>query len=200
MSGPAPEPPPPVPGMEGITLRLIDLAGQDRVSVADILEGFGEASFVPLLVVPALIVVTPLSGIPFLPTILGATIALVALQMAARRRHLWLPGFLKRRTISGARLAQAVSRASPMARWIDRHSRNRLHFLVAEPVATFARLACASCGMAMPFLELVPFSSSILASAVLLFSVGFLAADGLYVLLAAGVMCLAASIPIALLF
>jgi len=192
--------PRPREGLETISERLVALADHDEVSVAQVLEGFGPASFVPLLVVPAFLVVTPLSGIPLLPTVLVLVIGLVALQMVARREHLWLPEVLKRRTISGRRLARAVEHARPLARWIDRNSRDRLAIFVAEPLATVARLACAACGLSMPFLELVPFSSSILAAAVLFFSVGFLAHDGLFVLFGVCVMAVAALIPLAIIF
>ena len=192
--------PRPKEGLETISQRLVTLADHDEVSVAQVLEGFGPASFVPLLVAPAFIIVTPLSGIPLLPTVLGLVIALVSLQMAARRRHLWLPEFLKRRRISGHRIARAVERARPLARWIDRNSRDRLGIFVTEPLATVARLACASCGLSMPLLEFVPFSSSILATAVLFFSVGFLAHDGLFILIAVTIMGLAALIPLTLIF
>lgn len=190
------EPKPLNRGLEAIARRLVALSDHERVSVAELLVGFGRVSFVPLLIVPAFIVVSPLSGIPFLPTTLGLVIGLIALQMAARRRHLWLPGFLQRRTLSGHRLARAVARARPVARWIDRHTRRRLGLFIVEPAATLARLACAACGLAMPFLELVPFSSSILAAAVLLFAVGFLAEDGLFIVLAVCLMAAAAAIPL----
>ena len=194
----APEDPPPKDGLEAIAQRLAALGEHDEVSVAQVLERFGPASFVPILVVPAFIVVTPLSGIPLLSTVMGLAIGLISLQMAARRRHLWLPEVLKRRHISGRRLTRAIARVRPLVRWIDRASRDRLGVLVSEPLVTVARLACAACGFAMPFLELVPFSSSILATAVLFFSVGFLARDGLFVLVGACVMGLAALIPLAL--
>ena len=183
-----------------ILAKLASVADRDRVTVADLLAVFGPASFVPALTVPALIVVSPLSGIPMLPSVCGVTIGLIALQMAARRRHLWLPGVIRRRSVPGPRLARATGRLHRVAGWIDRHTvTGRLGVLLHEPMATMARLLCAASGLVMPMLELVPLSSSILGCAVVLFAVGFLARDGLYVLSAVLVMAIAALVPVAIL-
>lgn len=182
--------------VERVIERLEQLTDHEQVEVGNVVAAFGSTSFVPLLMVPALIVFSPLSGIPFLPTIFGLIIALVSLQMSVRKRHIWLPKVLMRRQIKGARLARALSWLGPAARWIDKRARQRLRFLTAFPFVLAPQLACVACGLAMPFLELVPFSSSILAAAVLTFSVAFLARDGLFVLIGGSFMGLAALVPI----
>ena len=48
----------------------------------------------------------------------------------------------------------------------------------------------------MPLLELVPFSSSLLALAVLLMGASLLMRDGLYALLGGGIIGLAAMVPV----
>jgi hypothetical protein len=50
----------------------------------------------------------------------------------------------------------------------------------------------------MPFLELVPFSSSILGVAVVLFATALLTRDGLFAVGATAIMGLAALVPLAL--
>lgn len=183
-------------GLVEIIDRVMALADSERVSVRDVIEGFGSASFLPFLLIPALIVVSPLSGIPLLPSALGLTIALIAAQMLLNRNHLWLPGFITRREIAGERLRANLQRLHKAAEWIDRHSRRRLTWLVHPPMSVLPRMLCVVCGGLMPFLELVPFSSSILATAVVLFSVGFLARDGLFTLAGMGLVALGASIPL----
>jgi hypothetical protein len=59
------------------------------------------------------------------------------------------------------------------------------------------QMLCVLCGLAMPFLELLPFSSSLLGMAVLLISVGFLVRDGVYTLAGLVFIFIAASIPFA---
>lgn len=177
-----------------------DIAGKRGLTLRHLVEGFGRTSFLPLLILPALTVVTPLSGIPLLSSACGLTIALVALQMLAGRDHVWLPSILLDREISARRALRAFDRIEPAVSWIDRHSQDRLRVLVRPPSRSLAEAVCVAAGGAMPLLELVPFSSSILGSAVVLIGVGLLAHDGLYVLLATIFLALGFSIPLFLLF
>ena len=185
-----------VASLGAIIERVMALSDTPTVSVRDIVAGFGEASFLPFLMVPALIVVSPLSGIPLLSTICGTCIALISVQMLIpRHRHLWLPAAIMRQRIGTVRLVTGLRRIEGPARWIDARSHRRLQVLVRPPVSILAQMMCVLCGAAMPFLELVPFSSSILASAVVLFGVGFLARDGVFTLAGMAIAMLGASIP-----
>jgi len=188
--------PPTVASLSAIIERVMALSDAPTVSVRDLVTGFGEASFLPFLLVPALIVVSPLSGIPLLSTTCGTIIALIALQMLMpRHTHLWLPDVVMRQRIATPRLVAGLRRIVKPARWIDARAHQRLQILVRPPLSIVAQGMCFLCGAMMPFLELVPFSSSILASAVVLFGVGFLARDGLFTLVAMGIAMLGASIP-----
>ena len=182
--------------VQDVVDRLDELSAEEDLTLGRLIAAFGTASFVPALMIPALLVVSPLSGIPVFSSICGLTIALIALQMLFRRGHLWLPGFLMRRRVSGHRLRGAMARVRRIAAWIDRNSRDRLRLLTSSPgIAVPQTLAMVS-GASMPFLELLPFSSSILGTAVLLFSVSFLARDGLYVLAGMAMMGFAAMVPL----
>ena len=182
--------------VRNVVQRLGALSDRETITLGELVEAFGSASFVPALMVPALLVVSPLSGIPVFSSVCGLTIALIALQMVLSRRFLWLPGWIRRRRLKGEQLGSAVRRLTKLADWLDRHSRARLRVLVEMPGGLVPRIAAALCGAAMPFLELVPFSSSILGTAVLLFSVSFLARDGLYVLAGLIVMAIATTVPV----
>lgn len=182
--------------LSAVVDRLERLAHTDHVRIGDLIAAFGATSFVPALMIPAILVVSPLSGIPLFSSICGLTIALISAQMLAQRGHLWLPGFLKNRTVPGQRLAKALDRIGRPVAWIDRHSAARLRLLFHRPLRVIPYLMAMTSGLAMPFLELVPFSSSILGTAVLFISVGLLAADGLFVVFAGVIMAIAAMIPI----
>ena len=182
--------------LRGVISRLERLGTRDRVHLSELLTAFGEASFVPALTVPALLVVSPLSGIPFFSSICGISIALIAAQLVARRRHLWLPRVLLGREIRGHSLQDALARLTRVADWIDKRTAARLSLFRQPPFSLVAPLGCLACGLAMPLLELVPFSSSILGTAVIFFSISLLARDGLFVILGLAVMGLGASIPL----
>jgi hypothetical protein len=183
--------------LAGVIDRVIALADTPKVSVRQIVEGFGTASFLPFLMIAALIVVSPLSGVPFLSTVFGLTIATISLQMLVPGRDsLWLPDAIMRREIASDRLIAALRRIEGPARWVDSWAARRLQFLVQPPLSVLPKLVCVLCGAAMPFLELVPFSSSILASAVVLICLSILARDGLFALLGITVAGLGFSIPV----
>ncbi|WP_424930368.1 exopolysaccharide biosynthesis protein [Amaricoccus tamworthensis] len=158
----------------------------DETTLGDVLEELEHASFVPVLMAPALAVVSPLSGIPLFSSFCGLVIALVSAQMAMGRTSLWLPEWIKTRKIPSGRLKKAAEGLSKPAKWLDRHTHRRLDFLVAPPFDRVLVLTCMLCGMSMTLLEIVPFSSSILGAAVVLMSLTLLVRDGLLALAAYG--------------
>ncbi len=78
---------------------------QDRVSLGDVIEAFGNRSYGPFLLLPALVDISPVGSIPGLPTVLACVILLTAVQMVLGRKHLWLPGFLRNRSVKADGLA-----------------------------------------------------------------------------------------------
>jgi hypothetical protein len=162
---------------------LDDAAQAEEVRLRDAVASFGRRSFLPLLMVPALLLVSPLSGIPLFSSLGGLTIALVSAQMLwPGRRVIWLPEAMLRRRIEGARARAALDRLHATAKWLDTHTKERLPWLVTRPGSRIIETACLICGCAMPFLEIIPFSSSFLGGAVLLMALGLLARDGLFAL------------------
>ena len=178
-----------------VVARLADLVGRDRVALRDLLGATGSTSFVPALIVPALLVVSPLSGVPLFSSACGLTILLISAQMVARRDHLWLPGFLMNREIPGERLQGAVSLMEKVADWLDGHTHRRFPALIGRGGRIVPQTLCVIAGAAMPVLELVPFSSSVLGAAVLCFAVSLLACDGLFVVFGIGFLLVAALLP-----
>lgn len=176
--------------------RLRSMQQQPHITVGDLLRSFGAASFVPALMVPALIVVSPLSGIFFLPTICGLTMALIAAQMLIGRAYPWLPGIILARGLSGDRIGRMVARLDGWGKWVDRRTRPRLMVFARWPLSLLAPLGCFVSGLSMPFLELVPFSSSILGAAIVCFSVSILSRDGVFLLAGLGLIAGAALIPV----
>lgn len=151
----------------------------------------GKASFIPNLMLPALAVVSPLSGIPLFSSTCGIWIALVCAQMMLHRDHIWLPDFLMRRSISSERLRTAAERLRRPAGWLDGLTRHRLALLMHPPLRWVAQLICLVAGLCMPFLELLPFASSILGAVVFLMSLAMLADDGRVLLVAIVVLAAA---------
>ena len=169
----------------------------DEVSLGDLLRSFGAASFVSAMLVPALLLVSPLSGIPLFSSLCGLTIATIAAQMLFRRSHLYLPSGLTRRRMPGQRLRGGVARMRRVADFVDRHTRRgRLAALVGEPGRVLPQSLCLLAGLTIPVMELVPFSSSLLGAAVVFLSVALLTRDGVFVLVGMTILGTVGSLPV----
>jgi hypothetical protein len=153
-----------------------------EVTLGEVVEALGRASFAPLIMLPALIVVTPASGIPLLSSICGITIALIAGQMLVQRDHIWLPRWLMRRSVSREKLQKALDWLDPIAAWVDRITKERLTPLVNPPFLYVLQLLCVAGGAVMPLMEFVPFTSSMMGVMVAFLSVAMVTRDGLLVL------------------
>ncbi|WP_299152924.1 exopolysaccharide biosynthesis protein [uncultured Tateyamaria sp.] len=172
----------------GRLLDQMDMAADGaEVSVQDVLNQIGDRSMMPVVLVIALVLISPLSGIPGVPTISAAIILLIISQSLVGRKHLWLPGVLRNRTVRADRMARAVAFLRRPAAWVDRRSAVRLRILTSGPLRFVTLIACMAVALMWPFLELIPFVTTIGASAVAFMSFGLLTRDGLYVLFGYGV-------------
>ena len=172
----------------------------EEVSLGDLLRSFGAASFVSALLVPALLVISPLSGIPFFSSLCGLTIVVISAQMLFRRAYLYLPSPLMRRQLPALRLRAAVAKMRGVADALDRRTRRgRLRPLVGARGRVLPQALCVVAGRLMPLMELVPFSSSLLGAAVLAFSVALLTRDGVFVLVGMTILGGVGALPLVLL-
>lgn len=164
------------------------------LTIQAMLDRVGARSFGAALLVPALILVSPLSIIPLMPTIGGLLIVTIATQAFFGRDHLWLPGFLARRRIKGEQLSRAVAYLRKPAAWLDRNSRHRIQFLCVPPVDRVAILAVIIVAATYPFLELLPMFTSVSAGGVALVAFALMVRDGF--ILIAGYAVLSASLAV----
>jgi Uncharacterized ABC-type transport system, permease components len=165
--------------------RIAAAADGPEVSTGDLVDSIGKHSLHPLLMLPALLAATPLSGIPGLSALCGLAIAAISFQLAMSFDEVRLPGFLMRRRVESEALCDALDRTRPVLDWVDLHTRrDRLAWLFRRPVVLFLEILCLVSGLAMPFLEVIPFSASIVASGVLLLTLSMLTRDGLFFVLA----------------
>lgn len=158
------------------------VARGEVVTVADMLEEFGTRAITPFILLVSLLLVSPLSGIPGFPTVCAVIIILLASQALIGRRRLWLPGWLKHKSLSAVRVRQAVSMMRRPCAFLDRHSRARLRFLTRGLMRWVTLLICVIFPLSWPPLEVLPFFSSFAATVIALLSFGLFTHDGIYVL------------------
>lgn len=165
--------------------RIGEVAERGPVSLGMVLETFGRRFFGPILLVAGLVTLVPLIGdIPGVPTIMGVLVLLTSVQLLTGRSSLWLPPSLLARKASGEAVQRSLRWMRRPARWLDRVTRPRLTAF-ATGVSVYAIAAvCLVIAIAMPPMELVPFSANGAGITLTAFGLALIGQDGLLALAA----------------
>lgn len=151
---------------------------RQRIDVDVLLDAFGGRLIGPLLVVPALLLISPLGAVPFLPAVLAIFILLVAAQQAIGGRRPWVPRWLARCSVDRRRLVDATQWLKPITRRVDRLIKPRMVLLVCGPMRLL--LALAACVMALLVFPLapIPFAVQLPAWGLVMLGLAMIAHDG----------------------
>jgi hypothetical protein len=167
--------------VEGALGELDELATKGgKVRIAEVLDDFGKRSFGPFIMLPALIEITPVGGIPGIPTFLAVIISLVAVQLLFGRDHVWMPQFIQNRAVKSKKLHKAVSKLH----WLDGHTRDRFEFLIRGVWIKLAAITVLLLCLTVPPLEFIPFASSAPMLAIAAIGLALIVRDGLIMILA----------------
>lgn len=164
--------------------QIRSITGEGHVSVDDLVQALGRRSHQTLLLIVALATATPLSGIPGLSAVCGLIIALISFEMLMSYSEVRLPRKLSKQTVKAKSVDKVLAKVEPFLRWLDRHTHNRMTGLFHRPLIYVPQIICLLSGLVMPFLEFIPFSSSVVASGVALLAFAMFTRDGLFFLLA----------------
>ncbi|WGF90948.1 exopolysaccharide biosynthesis protein [Marinivivus vitaminiproducens] len=176
-----------VQNLEQVLDALEEVARNDpQLSVGDIQAAIGTRAFGPFLLIPGLVILTPLGGIPGLPTFCALIILLIAVQFAIGRQSLWLPQPFGKRSVEGSKVVSATRFARPIARGVDYFIRPRLQALTGRWASRAIALVCLLLALVMPPLELLPLAAALPAAAITAFGLALIARDGICALIALG--------------
>ena len=185
-----------IENLEGLLDTLAATAeDKDEISIEEVLTAIGPRSFGPILLIPGLIAVSPLSGIPGMPTLVGLMVLLITGQLLIGRSEFWLPELVRRRSASRERFEKALKFIRPVARFIDRLLKPRLRFLTEGAAVYVIAGLCLLVSLITPALELLPFAISIVGGAVTTFGLALISHDGIPAILAAA-FCIATGVVI----
>lgn len=157
---------------------------KDRVALGEIVEALGSRSYGPFVLIPALIDISPIGSIPTLPTVLASAIILFAVQMLLGRTHMWLPGFLSRRSISAERIGKSMPSLRKMAKFLDRWFHGRIPAMTRGIWLRLSALCVIGLALTVPPLELLPLATTAPMAAIGAFGLALLVGDGLLMILA----------------
>lgn len=157
---------------------------QGKVSLGAVTETIGARSFGPILLLSGLITLSPIGDIPGTPTLMASLVLIVSLQLLAGRKSFWLPGWLLRRSVKEDNLSKTVRWLRRPARFIDRYLNPRMAYLTKGPGLYAVALTCLLIALAMPPMELVPFTATGAGLALTSFGLALTADDGLVAMIA----------------
>jgi hypothetical protein len=165
-----------------LTLLLERSEGRKSVSLADALQAFGTRSFGPVMLVPALLLTLPTGALPGVPLVLGAVIAVAAMQLLFGLRRPHVPGVLARICIPRKLLQKTCETSSRLIEFIDAHTRPRMAFMLKPPVLqVLAVAAIALCILLVP-VEIIPFATAVPGFALIVIGLAMTMNDGLLAL------------------
>ncbi|CAA9321386.1 MAG: Exopolysaccharide synthesis, ExoD [uncultured Lysobacter sp.] len=156
----------------------------DTLTLGELLDVFGDEGLLLLTMLLTVVFLIPVS-IPGVSTVFGAAILLVGISRLLGR-PLWLPSSIRHRALPAAKLRPALQQGMVWVRRLERISRpRRMRTLVdgrARLQLTNLAFILAAVLLMAPF-GFVPFSNTLPALALLLYSVGIMQRDGGAVLL-----------------
>jgi hypothetical protein len=171
----------------------------DPISIDTIRQIAGQRAAGPLLLLPALMAMSPITVIPGLATLIGLNTVLVAGQMALGHEQIWLPGWLRRLHLAPTHAKRLVKFLKPVGKVADEVARPRLRFLTSWPLRRIGAAACTVIGLAMPLTEVIPFTATWVGALIATYALAITARDGLLVLAWVGLLIAAATIGASLL-
>lgn len=176
-----------------VILELSQTAGE-RVSVEELVAALSDRSFAALIMLFAAPNLLPLP--PGSSTIFGIPMILIASQLLIGRPRLWLPRWLRRRSLDGPTFCRIAAGIEPILRRVEKLARPRYWPMPRVVAERFVGLVVLL--MALVLVFPIPFGNWTPAVAAILVSLGLSERDGLWLgcgaLIAAGSLGLAAGI------
>jgi hypothetical protein len=171
---------------------LLDLAGRDaeHITLDEIAVELADRSFAALLILFSAPNLVPMP--PGASTVFGIPLVLIAGQLLIGMPQVWLPRFLRLRSINRRKFSKAAHKLEPMLARLERLVRPRywaMPRVVGERLVGFLALLMAI-SIALP----IPFGNWLPALAIVVMSLGLTERDGLW--LAAGAAFTVASLVV----
>ena len=184
--------------LSGLLKHVVEsTSDKSGVRMEDLFDSLDSRGHGPMLLLPAIIAISPIGMIPGASLVTGTLLVLIAGQMIFFSGRPWIPQRLANFEISHGRLKSGVDRTLPWVKWFEKILRRRLDFLVSQPMVIPIAIAVVLLAISFYPLSLVPFGVFAPGFAIALFGLGLTAKDGLLVGLG---FALTAFVPAALWF
>lgn len=155
----------------------------ERVSLGDLMQAIEHRSHGPLLLLPALIAMSPVGGVPGMSIVTGGLIILIAAQILFGRQTPWVPGFMRELSFEREKLTNASRQIKQWTAWLDKLVHKRWEWLAEPPYIYGVAVLCLGLAALFYPLALVPFGVFVPAAATAILALGVTARDGLMIAL-----------------
>lgn len=182
MSSPnSPKAEPDTGSLQQVVAQAKDHLQGDRVSIGELLDSVQNRGYGPLLLIPSLISISPLGGIPGVSIVTGTVITLISIQMLLWSGHPWIPQKLEEFTIERSRFESGLKKSKPWIQWIDRWLTQRWTVLTTGPMHYVLAVLMILLSLSYYPLALIPLGVFLPGVANTLFALGITARDGLLI-------------------
>lgn len=171
-------------------LRQVAERDEDRISIGQLVDGFGGRALGALLLVFGLACTLPLP--PGSTTVLGLPLVLLGPQLLFGARAPWIPQGLRRRGLATADLRRGLPRILPWLERAEAVSRPRLPFLFSRPGERLIGLICSALGLVL--ILPIPLGNLLPGAAVSVLALALLQRDGALALLGYGLAAASAGL------
>ena len=173
-------------------LRDLAYSGGDRVTFGEILANLRQRAFGFAMLIFSLPCALPMP--PGIPTVCGAALAIIALNLIALRRNLWMPRAITQKSIARSDLRRVVDRMLPLLERLERVCRPRFEIFTGPLARALVGVVVLVLGLIM-ILPIPLVGNMPPGAAAAVIAVGITERDGIVVLL--GLLGAAAAIVIA---
>ena len=169
------------------------------ISIGLVQQIAGRRAAGPLLLFPALIVMSPITIIPGIATLVGLNTVLVAGQIALGHEQVWLPEWLRKRCIPRRFAPRLMKFLKPVGKIADEVAKPRATWLTTWPLRRAGAAVCVLVGCALPVFEVIPFTSTWAGAVVGTYALAITVRDGFLALAWAGLVAALLAVAAALL-
>lgn len=154
---------------------------QGELTYQRILQVLGERAFGIVLLFFALPSALPFSAVPGISVIFSVPIVLFAIQMIFAKKILWLPEIIAKRTIHKSTISKVVHAAVPYLIKVEYFLKPRWTFMTSRfmEIINGSVIFCLALLLMLP----IPLSNFIFAALLIIFSLGLIENDGLFLVI-----------------
>ena len=157
---------------------------EKTISLENILYSLNNQGYAPLLIVPCLLIISPIGAIPGVPAICGVFIFLISGQMLFGKKKPWLPNKIKNFKFETQSFCSGMEKSEPFFKKMDKLIKPRITYLATNKMAYFfVSLISVLLSVGIIGIGFIPFLPDLLALPILFFSLGLLTQDGVIVAL-----------------